>query len=194
MNLNFFFFNYFVDQLYSFFSKNFFFLSFKSNYWFTYWRLVFSSNKLTSLKFYYSEKSRFLYFSSSPRNQRFFFIMQSLLKTHFSFSVGTVLKKNDVLDKYLRNSSQGLFFFFKFILNILKEDFSNFFLFFFYGFVTKFFFFFSKFVNSFFFSKESCFFFFSPKVSFYFKKYKKYKAIKKSYRRSIKRIESRYYF
>ena len=129
----------FVEFIYLFFSKHVFTFSFKNSYWFVYWKFIF----LLSNSFFLSQdfllNIKHLYFSSSTKNQRFFFIMKSLFSTYCSFSVGSVLKKNNILEKHLRNSNQGLLFFFKFILSTLQN--SSFFLFFFYGFVTKFFFF-----------------------------------------------------
>lgn len=148
---------------------------FKLKYWFFY--LAF----LTNLSFSVGNKTIISYFSSKIKNSRIFYFQDTIF-----FSVGIILKKLNILEKFYRSNIKGNYIFIKYIsLHINKFFENNFYLifFFFYGFTKNFFFFLSL---PFF---KPLFFFFRPKFSFYKNKLKRYKCIKKVYRKNILKSE-----
>ena len=182
----------------------YFFFLFKAfsnlkSYWSYYYKLFvykLVSQSLVGVQSYFRA-----YYSSLSTNQRFFFFFDSFNKNFF-LSVGIVLKQLNVLSKGYRSTVKGFVLFIKatqLVMNMYNFEknhrnfyFSDlFFVLFFSGFSKKFFFFVNKFlVTSFFFGLSTSFFVFIPKVSFVFKKIKKYKAIKRSYRKHFITLES----
>lgn len=128
-------------------------------------------------------------------NQRFYLFF--LLDKNFTVtaSLGSILKRFQIEKKFFRNNNQGLSFFYMFIKELmafsLKQQLFkrvlNFCIF--SGFSRKLFFFFSKFFLLLFGLSNNSIFLFLPSYSFSILKTKKYKAIKKAYRRSIIKVE-----
>ena len=172
-------------------------LFYSSFYWVSYWALTFFKNqaRITTL----NTTVLCAYYSSFLKNQRFFFFFKSIFNSSF-ISIGTVLKSLNILTKGLRNTTKGFLLFLKatqvlisFFFNKPFFAFKNlkpFSFFFFTGFSKKFFFFISKLLSTtLFFNKTDSLFIFLPKISFCLNKIKKFKAIKRSYRKRFISLE-----
>ena len=138
-----------------------------------------------------------IYYSSFFKNQRFFFFYS--FNTFKGFlSIGLVLKQLNILNKGYRSTSRGFLLFLKssqllinnILSKILNSSLNVYLLFFFSGFSKKLFFFINKFTSSLFFlNLLPSFFIFLPKFSFLPNKLKKYKAIKRVYRKKFLSLE-----
>jgi len=181
----------------NYFSFSFLFLFLYNKQLNKYWSVY--SSYFFLLKYFFLNKQNIkdlckVYYSSFFKNQRFFFFLDFNYHKFF-LSIGVVLKQLQVSSKGLRSTSRGFLLFLKssqiILTNIFNSFSSVYTLFFFSGFSKKFFFFINKFISSlFFFNLFTSFFIFLPKISFLPRKLKKYKAIKRVYRKKFLSIES----